>query len=540
MSRLFKTSLALSLLLWLGPQADLRAEWAPGQLEIMGLMVGRNDGGADLERLRYAERDAEKVRDVFVELGGISEKQAQLLLAPDVKSLRAAFRRLDRQIRHRREDGGRVLLVFFYSGHAKDGALRLGAEELDMAEISRWLEHSPADVRIGFVDSCQSGEMTRQKGGALLPSILELEEHTSGHIIMTSSSARESSQESDEIGGSFFTHYLVSGLRGSADSSGDGSVSLKEIYEFAYNRTVNRTASSRAGTQHPTYGYKLSGRGEIILTRASGSPSGLVFAEDQAGSYLVYDLEKERIAAEVEKKAGERQSIALLPGRYIVKKRRTRDLLIGQLEIRTQEHLPIHDKDLHPTAFEDDLTKGLVVLKTRDWRVAYSFRFGTEIFFDAPTREDLFYDAWQGGMQVEFLDLLGRNWSLALDLLLAAGRADTHIETDLGFTEDVETEFSRFLLGLSVNYHLDWRRIGLYAGPRLSFLMASRSFGEPFEGRPAQTFGTICPGMTAGAVIHLGDFDFFAEGRLHYLYYNMDEDASLGFGGVYLGLAYRH
>ena len=41
---------------------------------------------------------------------------------------------------------------------------------------------------------------------------------------LTSSAETESAQESDRIRASYFTHYLISGFRGAADLSGDGSI----------------------------------------------------------------------------------------------------------------------------------------------------------------------------------------------------------------------------------------------------------------------------------------------------------------------------
>lgn len=506
----------------------------------VGLMVGCNRGGEDVEQLRYAHRDAEKVRDVFVELGGMLPERGRLLLEIDAAELERAMEQCEQTVRRAKVAGQRVLLVLYYSGHAKDGALHLGDTSMDMGRVRSWLESSAADIRLAFIDACQSGELTRLKGGTLAPSIVDLQEDTSGHIILSSSSARESSQESDEIGGSFFTHYLVSGLRGTADRSGDGAVSIREIYEFTYNRTVNRTASTRGGTQHPTYGYRLSGRGEILLTRTAEAGSRFVFSEPLAGTYLIYDLDKHRIAAELLKTEGQRRCVAVAPGSYVVKKRRDADLLIGRFDLQAGQRWVIRDAELRPVAFEDDSTKGLVAIREKDWQIGYSFRFGAEAFFDAPTREDLFYTSLQGGFQVEFLGLLYRGLSLALDLMLAAGQDETVLEIEGGGSEQVPTDFFRFQLGVAVHYHLDWDWFGVYGGPRLTFLMASRSFGGVFENRPAQTFGTLSPGLTIGAVFHLGSFDIFAEGRIHYLYYNIDGDSSLGFGGGYLGVAYRH
>ena len=111
------------------------------------------------------------------------------------------------------------------------------------------LQDAPADVRIGFFDSCQSGVITRSKGARPAPAFdvtRAKESGPRGLVLIASSAADEESQESDEIAASFFTHYLASGLLGDADASGDGKVTLAEAYAYAYGRTVGSTAETRA------------------------------------------------------------------------------------------------------------------------------------------------------------------------------------------------------------------------------------------------------------------------------------------------------
>ncbi len=526
----------LLLLMWCRPAG---ADWPPGEAIPYGLVVGHNNGGDDMERLHYALRDAEKLRDVFIELGKLDPDRVWTVLGGDADDVRAAMAEIEDTVGQAKESGQTVLLLFYYSGHAKDGQLCLGDSRLAMKELKRWLKDSAADVRVAFIDACQSGEITRLKGGVLAPSMVEVE-HTRGHIIVTSSSASEGSQESDEIGGSFFTHFLVSGLRGDADASGDGTVSLREIYEYSYNRTVNRTASTRGGTQHPTYGFQMAGRGEIPLTRTAALDSGLTFPAGLCGVYLVYDLDGQRIAAELNKQAGQERFIAVPPGRYLIKKRRAHDLLLGRLDVLENQKVTVKDEEFESMAFEDDTTKGLVKVRERTWQVGYSLRMGAEAFFDAPTRDDLFYTSAQVGLQVAFHDLLARNLSLAVDFMLAGGKDDTEVELDSGLVQVVDTTFFRLQIGAGLYYHLDWSWFGLYGGPRLTLLMASRSFGEPLEHYPDQTFGTLSPGAALGSVFHIGNWDLFLEGRVNYLYYNIDGNSSIGYGGGYLGVAYRH
>jgi uncharacterized caspase-like protein len=68
-------------------------------------------------------------------------------------------------------------------------------------------------VRIAVLDACASGAFTRLKGGKPRKAFL-VDESASmrGHAFLTSSAATEAAQESDHIGASYFTHYLVSGL----------------------------------------------------------------------------------------------------------------------------------------------------------------------------------------------------------------------------------------------------------------------------------------------------------------------------------------
>lgn len=514
------------------------AAWPEGEVVPFGLMIGNNHGGESVVKLRYAHRDVEKIRDVFLELGDLNEKRLRVLLEEDSQDISAAMDEIERAVEKAKAAGMTVMLVFYYSGHAKEGRLLVNDTRLPMTRIKEWLKRSPADIRVAFFDACQSGEITRMKGGRLAPSMVELE-HTKGQIIVTSSSASEGSQESDDIGGSFFTHYLTSGLRGAADQSGDGAVSLREVYEYAYNQTVNRTASTRGGTQHPTYGYEVAGHGEIVLTRIAALSCSITFPEGLAGDFLVYDLKKRRVVAEVTKNAGDHQSIAVPPGFFAIKKRRQNDLLLGEFALKAGQRLTVTEEKLKAVAFEEDTTKGLVAIVDKTRWISYSLRMGAETFFDTPTREDLFYSSAQVGLQVEFIGLFSRHMSLAVDLLMGGGSDETTVEME-GYSQTIPADFFRLQVGAALHFRLDWTWFGLYAGPRLTFLIATRTLGEPMKHWPAQTFSTVSPGITLGAALHLGSFDLFVEGRVHYLYYNIGNDASLGFGGAYLGVAYRH
>ena len=55
-------------------------------------------------------------------------------------------------------------------------------------------------------------------------------------------------------------------MRGAADNTQDGTVTLNEAYSFAADETLARTTSSIAGAQHPSYSINLTGSGDLVLT----------------------------------------------------------------------------------------------------------------------------------------------------------------------------------------------------------------------------------------------------------------------------------
>src|SRR5262249_48111245 len=199
---------------------------------------------------------------------------ARLLTSASADDVRRALDDLKARISQAHEE---TVFFVYFSGHAKDGDLRLGDSRMPLSELRDALRDAPADVRIGRLDSCQSGAITRSKGVRSAPAFdVQKAQAAStrphGLVLIASSSADEESQESDDIGASFFTHYLASGLLGDADASGDGKVTLAEAYAYAYSRTVGETLS-----QHPVYLYDLGAAGDLVLTALAPAPGARAF-----------------------------------------------------------------------------------------------------------------------------------------------------------------------------------------------------------------------------------------------------------------------
>ena len=334
------------------------AEARTPRLVRIALVVGANDGGSARVRLRYATSDAALVGRVLVDLGGVRARHRVVLEEPTVAALRAALAALPARVAKAREGAGRVEVVFYYSGHSDDEGLLLRGARLPYPELRKALAAVPANVRIGVVDSCASGALTRTKGGKRRPAFL-LDESTRvrGHAFLTSSSEDEVAQESDRIGGSFFTHFLVAGLRGAADGNRDGQVTLSEAYQYAYAETLARTERTRSGPQHPAYEIQLSGTGDLVMTEIRSASARLVLAGDIAGRVFVRAANG-RLVAELRKARGGTLELGLDAGRYVITAEQDKARLGARVELTKGKRTRLRQRDLRPIALEHTVARG--------------------------------------------------------------------------------------------------------------------------------------------------------------------------------------
>lgn len=281
--------------------------------------VSANYGGQGRPVLRYAESDAKSFAKVLGEMGGVQAGNVVLVKEPGVAALQKQLDGLDAKIAQGKNAAGRNEVLFYYSGHADEKGLRLGNEVYAWKELRKRIDAMKADVKIAVIDACGSGAITRLKGGVAVPAFMvDQSSDMKGYAFITSSTQDESSQESDKLRGSFFTHSLVSGLRGAGDLSGDGKVTLSEAYQFAFNETLQRTEKTMGGAQHPSRDMNLAGTGDVVMTDLRSTSAGLEIDEDVDGRLFIRDANGE-LVAELYKKAGRAMSLGFPAGKYSVR-----------------------------------------------------------------------------------------------------------------------------------------------------------------------------------------------------------------------------
>lgn len=364
-------ALCVVLFAWGFPRASEAA------IRRYAVIVGNDLGAPGEEPLRYATSDARKIAEVLTSLGSVPKENLVLFENASAGDVERALIAVNDRIRVEQDRGDEAVLVVYYSGHADARALHMGRTRLDLDRMRRLVRGSAATFRLLILDACRSGALTRAKGARRIPPFaLGLDEQLPGEgvVFMTASAAHEEAQESDEIRGSFFTHHLVSGLRGAADADGDGVVSVSEAYDHAYAATIRATSRSQYGTQHPHFQFDFRGQGRIALTRLRIERSGaLVFPRDR--SYIVFrDDARGAVIGEVGA-AALRRTLLVESGTYFIRGRATDHLLEGTIEVAPLRITHVEDRRLERIEYARWVRKGDAERRrTHGPQVAYQLR----------------------------------------------------------------------------------------------------------------------------------------------------------------------
>lgn len=312
-----KGTLPALVLLALAPAPVCLAD-APSPFRRLALIVGSNRGAADRVPLRYAVTDADRFADLVTRMGGVQPADKVVLRDPGRRGLMEALEATAARAVQARAAAQRVEVIVYFSGHADEKGLMLGRELVPYPELRQAIQGIGADVGITILDACASGAITRLKGGQARPAFLDdLSSQAKGYAYLTSSSEDEAAQESERLRGSFFTHALLTGLRGAADVTGDGKVTLNEAYQFAFNETLVQTTPTQAGAQHPAYDIKMAGTGDVVMTDVRENSASVILAEEYEGRFVVVSG-KRHLVAELYKPAGRKVELGLEPGEYEV------------------------------------------------------------------------------------------------------------------------------------------------------------------------------------------------------------------------------
>jgi len=255
-------------------QRDLRIEKdapaAPVSVQAQGVHIPRSYalvvGVANYQnlpaskQLQFPERDAEAVYSILISTEGGNFHAENVHKLVGAKATLAAVRHeLEEWLPSVAKDDDRVLIYFAGHGFVAGGKAYLAPYDIDLNNIVSTAY--PMDAlgrdmgvkikgkwKVLLTDSCHSGAINPDADVQLINGTLG--NLNKSLFSLTASRDRERSFESKEWGGGhgIFTYYVVKGLEGAADESGDGVVTADELAEYVHRNVREATG----GQQNPT------------------------------------------------------------------------------------------------------------------------------------------------------------------------------------------------------------------------------------------------------------------------------------------------
>lgn len=251
-------------------ERDLRLEKdaVPGQPKAVGiprsyaLVVGISNyqNLAAAQQLQFPERDAEAIYSILISTEGGNFRAENVHKLIGAKATLARLRyELEEWLPSVTKDDDRVLIYFAGHGFVYSGKAYLAPYDIDLKNIGATgygMDALGRDIgtktkgkwKVLLTDSCHSGAIHPDADVQLINGTLG--SLNKSLFSLTASRDRERSFESKDWGGGhgIFTYYVVKGLEGAADESGDGIVTADELAEYVHRNVREATG----GQQNPT------------------------------------------------------------------------------------------------------------------------------------------------------------------------------------------------------------------------------------------------------------------------------------------------
>ncbi len=202
-----------------------------------------------------AIKDAQVFKDTLLSLSIVDKENLLYYENPTLSELKKAIISWAKMAKSEND-----LLIFYYSGHgySKDGKTYLIPSDaysdvlsetaLDFTGFLSKIKPLMKTKKVLIIlDSCYSGSLIKDRPVKFKTYEKKtLKDLSDSVVFLLSSKEGEVSQEKRE-GGGWFTHYLIEGIRGKANSNGDDLITIEELYEYV-SENVEKVTN---GMQHP-------------------------------------------------------------------------------------------------------------------------------------------------------------------------------------------------------------------------------------------------------------------------------------------------
>jgi hypothetical protein len=206
-----------------------------------------------MQTLKYTDDDAYRMYAFLKspEGGAIPDQQIAVLIDED--ATRSKMLRTMKQIFLKADDNDVVMLYF--SGHGLEGSFVPsdfnGFNNLvKHTEITEIFKQSKAKHRIVFADACHSGSMLAMRSTSKVQDTVDkyygaFNNIKGGTALLLSSKSEETSLEDSGLRQGVFSHFLMKGLKGKADTNNNKIVTIKELYNFVHKEVTDYTMNAQ-------------------------------------------------------------------------------------------------------------------------------------------------------------------------------------------------------------------------------------------------------------------------------------------------------
>ena len=210
-------------------------------------------------QLQFAERDAQAIFTALISPEGGNFRVENVHVLTNEKATLAALRKeIDAWLPGVAQEDDRVLIYFAGHGFMFQGKGYLAPHDFDrnrIAETGFPMDELGSAIggkikaksKILLTDACHSGAITPEETESINGTLGDLNKSL---FSLTASRAREQSFEDPGLKGGHgvFTYYVVEGMQGEADASGDGVVTADELAEYVHTQVREYTSNK----QNPT------------------------------------------------------------------------------------------------------------------------------------------------------------------------------------------------------------------------------------------------------------------------------------------------
>lgn len=189
--------------------------------------------------LRYTDDDAYRFYAFLKspEGGGLPDEQIQVLIDEDATRQNILTVMENTFVKA----GPNDLVMLYFSGHGLQGSFLPYDydgfnNKLLHEDLNDIFDRSPARYKLCIADACHSGSLLAMKGAstesALATYYQTLGQAQAGTALIMSSKSEETSLESTGLRQGVFSHFLIRGLKGEADTNGNKVVAVQELFDF--------------------------------------------------------------------------------------------------------------------------------------------------------------------------------------------------------------------------------------------------------------------------------------------------------------------